>query len=110
VPKPFQAGAIFEVMGRLLDVVYTYDDAEPGEPAAAGGPLAPERFSVLPAAVVEELATWLVRGDVGESLDMADRLALYDPALAADVKVAVQAYRFDDILDALERGSGADGR
>ena len=60
-------------------------------------------------AVVDELATSLVRGDVGESLDMADRLAFYDAALAADVKAAVQAYRFDEILDALERGTGTAG-
>ena len=60
------------------------------------------RLLLLDPAVIGELRQILIKGDIGAASKIAARIRATDAELAAELQVAIDDYRFEDILNLIE--------
>jgi CheY-like chemotaxis protein len=106
VTKPFRATTIYEKLGEHLGIEFVYDepettDAAP-EPEAADAELSRERLLALPADLLASLKAAMSLGDIEAAHSTVDAVRGRDEPLARDLQRLIRAYRFDDVLDAIE--------
>ena len=106
LPKPFREGLIFAKMAEHLGLHYVYeDDAEHAREASSAGHPDPEQLSRLPADWLAAMRRALASGDVQAATNGVAAIEPGDPALAAQLRAMLAAYRLDE-LDALLAAAG----
>jgi CheY-like chemotaxis protein len=103
VAKPFQANLIFEKISQHLGIEFVYEDESLGtESAALGETVTRERLESVAPEKRQALARAVTVGDIVEAQRAVVAIGSEDESLAAEIRALVQAYRFDEIIDALE--------
>ena len=119
VRKPFQEHEVFDKLNQYLGVEYIYegDDAVarpeegPQSPTAlAAGEVLPmevviEKLAALSMTQREALQAAAIRLDKQAALDVITDIAETEPSLAHTLKGWIGSFRFDKILDCLNRGA-----
>jgi PAS domain S-box-containing protein len=95
VRKPIEQGALFEVVGRMLELCFEYAQAEPDEPRAAA--TAAANLSDLPVDVRKELREVAAMLDREATLAIVERLQSAYRTEAETIAKLVSDYRFDRI-------------
>jgi two-component system sensor histidine kinase/response regulator len=107
VPKPFRTATLLEKIGAHLGARYLYEEDETADTREEDEGLARDRVGLLPAEAVESLRTALTLGDVEAALEVIEGVRAIDGSLADDLSARVREYRFDEILDGLERAGAS---
>jgi len=111
IAKPFQADDLYEKIGAALAVDYVYADdvggASSSESASDG--LNPESLALLPPELVDALVEATEMGDMSTLLDLLDRVAELDPALAQGLRELAERYAYDELTGVFAGRGGCDG-
>ncbi len=103
VTKPFRVATIFEKLAEHLGAEFVYGEADaPAEAASNGGALRPERLASVPADLTGQLRTALEIGDPEAAKTSIDRILEMDEPLGLELRRLVRAYRYDEILSAID--------
>jgi hypothetical protein len=107
VHKPYQARVIFDAMERCLGVRYRYDEVAeepPSEPLSVSA----EAIATLPRELHKALRIAALSLSV-EDFDIAlDSVREQDPALAEGLTTLAREFRFDQILELLDKAENND--
>ncbi len=106
VLKPCKDAQLLEVIGRLLNLEYEYENAPAGvlpgsvAPAASAAPLQRLARSVPPA-LLDELLTVAVQARTAQLEQLAGDVARHDPAAADHIRTLAREFRLDELIGAL---------
>jgi CheY-like chemotaxis protein len=101
VTKPFRSATLFEAIAEHLQVQFRYDD-DATEDSTQHVELAKDRIAALPTDVVDALRHAMLTGNVKDAHDSVDRIQEHDESLANQLGRLIRAFRFDEVLDAIE--------
>ena len=107
VRKPYQEAELLATIGERLGVRYTYDAGDDGgdhgAAVAAGTPAALARVvSGLPPSLVSQLRDAAIQGRVKRLEQLADEVAAYSDAAAAEIRAFAADFRYDALVAALD--------
>jgi CheY-like chemotaxis protein len=108
VAKPFKEHEIFEKMRIYLGVRYIYDDGDKRSPhqLEQTAEVSPQALQNLPASLLGQLRQAAVRIDVKGIQALIEIVKEHHPDVAEALNTLVRAYRFDKILDVIDKASG----
>lgn len=107
--KPYREGDIFRTMAELLNLRYRYADENQAPSVEISGASA-ETLSQLDPLLLEPIKAAALRGS-GKNLKLAlAPLAEQNPRVAAALTAMADAYRFDEIVDLIERSQQREER
>jgi signal transduction histidine kinase/ABC-type glycerol-3-phosphate transport system substrate-binding protein/CheY-like chemotaxis protein len=99
LPKPFREESLLAKMREHLGLEYTYEESLPT--TTPGPPLTPERLAGVPRPMLDELRHALMQGDTQQATRLTQDIAAHDPALAAELRDMIEAFRLDEVEAAL---------
>lgn len=107
VAKPFREAVLFEKLREHAGVRFVYDGGGPPEPSA-GEPRFDDadlarRLGSIDGERRAALARAMIEGDVAAASVELARVAEHDPLLAEGLGLLVRAYRFEDVVELVER-------
>ncbi|MBX7223443.1 MAG: response regulator [Blastocatellia bacterium] len=106
VAKPYRESTIFEKMAFYLGVRYVYEEDAAGFDfkldSNQSRELKEDHMVQIPVRELERLHYHMTAGDTENALRVVEKIRLRNPDLAEDLRVKIKAYRFDDILEAIE--------
>jgi signal transduction histidine kinase/CheY-like chemotaxis protein len=109
VTKPYREAEILETMAMQLDLRYQYEEQLPKAARANADQPAfvdAAELARLPLDLCSELHQAATIGDVEACNGLLDRITDHDETLATRLREAIRKYRFDDVIDVLERAMG----
>jgi len=105
--KPFSDSELFDKIGRLLGLHYTYEEeAAAPEPEEAGA-LSAAAVAALPSGLVDRIRQATVAADFDAVLALVGEVAQTDQLLATALRNLAGAFDSDRILAALPGGEGS---
>jgi CheY-like chemotaxis protein len=106
ITKPFRESEIMRMLHKHLDVRFQYED-EPGDqaaiPEATLEGLTIHGLADLPSDLFASLKVSVAALDMDEALNVVEKIRTHDEGLANAIKMLVKEYRFDKLLEILER-------
>jgi signal transduction histidine kinase/ligand-binding sensor domain-containing protein/DNA-binding NarL/FixJ family response regulator len=99
--KPLREEVIFDALARHLGVVFRFADLEARQRFA--GELDSTALGAIPRQNLEALHRSLLVGSPGSAYDAIAAIASYDESLAAEITDMVKCYRYDELLDTIEK-------
>ncbi len=106
--KPYDEDEIFALMHRLLGVEYLYEDWPAGRsPADIPKHLTHSLPRLLPA-LYEDLRQAVQTGDIAAIEHAVEAVARHDAALGASLRDYTDDFRYDDLLNLLDKGGAGD--
>jgi hypothetical protein len=107
VIKPFQAHEIFEVMGRFLDITYTYEQEDDVAPVRVREvELTSTLLAELPAELIQELRKTSLSLDVEAISAVIQRIIPLAPDTAKGLRTLLDNFEIDLIRDLLGEVKG----
>ena len=104
--KPFRESEIMRMLHKHLDVRFQYED-EPGGQAVISEAtlegLTIHHLADLPKDLFASLKVSVAALDIDAALNVVEEIRTHDEGLANAIKMLVKEYRFDKLLEILER-------
>jgi len=92
-----------------VDYVYADDVGGASSSESASDGLNPESLALLPPELVDALVEATEMGDMSTLLDLLDRVAELDPALAQGLRELAERYAYDELTGVFAGRGGCDG-
>ena len=100
LPRPFRTADVFSLMGQALGLRYTFDSED--TPDRSGSLLTPALLRPLPEPLRAELHAAALRGRIDRIPEILEAVMPLDPALGARLAEAVQSFRLEEVVAALD--------
>ena len=106
VAKPVHRGELLAEIHRVTGVRYEYEAAAAEADRSPATPALPATLTTIPLALRDRLGTALSRGDLGGMHSVIVAIADDNPALAAGLRVLVEAYDYKRLRGLLDAADG----
>ncbi len=102
IRKPFREEELFSTMERLLGLRYVYAEEKTERP---GEPLKANAISALPVELVRLMLKAIETGDMPHLIELIEKAALVDSALAGGLQTLAEQYDYDMLQKTLKNGA-----